>query len=113
MTVRNPYDIIGNKTGKWNKYKDSLQKPITTNAISYVREYSEKNMKLLKLIDPKDIFVSRHEEMVADPRLQLTKLCEFAQVPTSPDYLDNCASCVHKEPRKRQSEFDWTPKQKQ
>ncbi len=113
LTVRNPYDMIGNKTGKWNKYKDSLQKPITTKAISYVEELSEKSIKILKQIDPQDIFISRHEEMVADPRLQLTKICEFAQVSASPDYLDSCASCVHKEPRKRQSEFDWTSEQRE
>ena len=51
--------------------------------------------------------------MVADPKLQLTKLCEFVQVPVSPDYLDSCASCVHEKPNRRRFEFEWTPKQKQ
>ena len=113
LMVRNPYDMIGTKTRKLNKNKDCTQKLITTKAISFIKELSEQNMKFLKLIDPTDIFVSKHEEMVADPRLQLTKICEFIQMPVSPDYLDSCASCVYKEPRKRRSEFDWTPKQKQ
>ena len=113
LMVRNPYDMVGNKTDKLNKNKDSSQKLIAPDAISYVEELSEQNMRLLKLIDPQDIFVSRHEEMVADPRLQLTKLCEFVQVPVSPDYLDSCASCVHEKPNRRRFEFEWTPKQKQ
>ena len=113
LTVRNPYDMVGNKTGKLSKNKDSNQKPITTRAISFIKEFSEENMKLLKLIDPQDVFVSRHEEMVADPRLQLTKLCEFVQVPVSTDYLDSCASCVDEKPRRRRFEFEWTPKQQQ
>ena len=113
LTVRNPYDMIGNKTGKWNKYEDSLQKPITKDAISYVEERSKESIKLLKQVDPQDIFVSRHEKMVADPRLQLTKICEFAQLSVSPDYLDSCASCVHEKPHRRRFKFEWAPKQKQ
>ncbi len=113
LTVRNPYDMVGSRASKLDKIKDSPQKPITTDAISFVEKWSEENMKLLKLIDPQDIFVSRHEEMVADPGLQLTKLCEFVQVSASPDYLDSCASCVHEKPNRRRFEFEWIPKQKQ
>ena len=113
LTVRNPYDMVGSRASKLDKIKDSPQKPITTDAISFVEKWSEENMKFLKLIDPQDIFVSRHEEMVVDPRLQLTKLCEFVQVSASPDYLDSCASCVHEKPNRRRFEFEWIPKQKQ
>ncbi len=113
LTVRNPYDVISNIASRLNKIEDCTQKSITTDAISRVEGLSKKNMKLLKLIDPQDIFVSRHEEMVADPKLQLTKLCEFVQVPVSPDYLDSCAFCVHKKPSRRRFEFEWTSKQKQ
>ncbi len=113
FTVRNPYDMVGSRASKLDKNKDAPQKPITTDAISFVEKWSEENMKLFKLIDPKDIFISRHEEMVADPRLQLTKLCEFVQVPVSPDYLDNCASCVHEKPNRRRFEFEWTSEQRE
>ena len=113
LTVRNPYDVIGTRARKLNKNKDCAQKLITTDAISFAEKWSKENRKLLKRIDSQDIFVSKHEEMVADPRLQLTKLCEFVQVPVSPDYLDSCASCVHEKPHRRRFEFEWTPKQKQ
>ena len=114
LTVRNPYDMLSNKAGKTlNQNKDCTQKPITTKVMSFIKELSEANMKLLGLIDPQDVFVSRHEEMVADPRLQLTKLCEFVQVSASPDYLDSCSSCVDEEPHTRRFEFDWTPKQRE
>ena len=113
FTVRNPYDMVGSRASRLDEIKDHTQKPIKKNAISFVEKWSEENMKLLKLIDPQDVFVSRHEEMVADPRLQLTKICEFAQVSVFPTYLDSCASCVHEKPRRRRFEFQWTPKQQQ
>ena len=113
LTVRNPYDMIANRTGRWDKYKDNPQKPIKAGVISSIEALSKESMKLLQLIDPQDIFVSKHEEMVADPRLQLTKLCEFAQLSVSPDYLDSCASYVHEKPHRRRFEFEWAPKQKQ
>ena len=71
------------------------------------------NIKILKQVNPQDIFVSKHEKMVADPGLQLTKLCEFVQVPVSPDYLDSCASCVHEKPNRRRFEFEWTSEQRE
>ena len=51
--------------------------------------------------------------MVANPTLQLTKICEFVQVPISPNYLIATTSCVVREPHRRRLEFDWTLKQKQ
>ena len=113
LTVRNPYDVIANKTGRTTQYKNSPQKPITTKAISFVEKLSEENIKLAEQVAPQDIFVSKHEEMVADPSLQLTKLCQFAQVSASPDYLNDCTSCVDEKPNRRRLEFDWTSEQKQ
>ncbi len=113
LTVRNPYDIIANKTGRTTQYKAAPQKPITTKAISFVEKLSEENIKLVEQVPSQDVFVSKHEEMVADPSLQLTKLCQFVQVPASPDYLDDCASCVDEKPNRRRLEFDWTSEQKQ
>ena len=113
FTVRNPYDMVGSRARKLNKNKDCNQKLIKTDAISFAEKWSEENMKILKQLDPRDVFVSKHEEMVADPRLQLTKICEFVRVPVSPDYLDNCASCVDEKPSRGRFKFEWTSKQKQ
>ncbi len=113
LAVRNPYDMIANKTNKTIQYKDSRQKPITTNAISFYEKLSEENIKLVEQVASQDIFVSKHEEMVADPSLQLTKLCQFAQVSASSDYLDSCTSWVVREPNRRRLEFDWTSEQKE
>ena len=113
LTVRNPYDMIGRKTNKKTIYKNPPQKPITTNAISFVEALSKNNMKILKRVDSSDVFVSKHEEMVADPSLQLTKLCKFAQVSAPPDYLGSCTSYVVREPNRRRFEYHWTSEQKQ
>ena len=117
LTVRNPYDMVSLKAKKnmfydKRKKKDTYEKNILKQGISYIAKLSIHNMKILKQLDPQDVFISRHEEMVADPRLQLTKLCQFLQVPTSLDYLDSCASCVDEEPSRRRFEFEWTSGQK-
>ncbi len=118
LTVRNPYDMASLRASKNVFYteckeEDISEKNILKQSISYIAKLSMDNMKILKQIDPRDIFVSKHEEMVADPRLQLTKLCEFVQVSVSPDYLDSCGSYVHEKPHRRRFEFDWTSEQKQ
>ena len=113
LTVRNPYDMISVRLRKTISYQDFLQKKIKTNPISFIERLSKNNMKILKQVDSKDVFVSKHEEMVADPSLQLTKLCEFLQVPAFPDYLNSCASYVDEKPHRRRFQFDWTSEQKE
>ena len=108
LTVRNPYDMISLRVRKTVSCQKYLRKEITKKAISFIEELSKNNMEILKQTDPKDIFISRHEEMIAHPSLQLAKMCEFVQVSVSPDYLDSCTSCVQTEPHRRRFVFDWT-----
>ena len=117
LMVRNPYDMISLRATKKiyfrRKKKDLSEKNMLKQSISYIAKLSTDNIKILKQIDPQNILVSKHEEMVADPNSQLTKICEFAQVSVSLDYLDSCASCVDEKPNRRRFEFEWTTEQKQ
>ncbi len=118
LTIRNPYDMISLRAKKTMFYKkrekkDFHSEKLLNMSISYIAQLSENNIKILTQVDSQDVFVSKHEAMVEDPKLQLTKICEIAQVPASPDYLDSCASCVDEKPNKRRFEFDWTSEQKE
>ena len=100
FTVRNPYDIHSTEL----EYGQPINKLIETCML---------NKELLKQIDSQDVFYARHEDMVANPRSQLAKICDFLQVSAPPDYLDDCASVVDKKPHKSRLRHDWTKDEKQ
>ena len=108
VMVRNPYDMISLRARKLRSDKQTVK-----NGMRFIKNLSMKNMEIREQIDPQDVFISRHEDMLENPNRHLAKLCDFLQVPVSPDYLDSCASCVVRAPHKRRLEFDWTPEQKQ
>ena len=76
-------------------------------------EICGQNKGLLEQIDSQDIFYARHEDMLANPRSQLAKICDFLQVSASPDYLDDCTFVVDKELHKSRLKHDWTKDEKQ
>ena len=96
FTVRNPYDIVS------RKWYTAIER------ISAISILCEDNAKIIEQIPPKDIFISKHEDMVNDPRSQLTKLCSFIKAPIPPGYLDDCSSQVVRELHKSRVERDWT-----
>ena len=103
FTVRNPYDIVAT-IKRINSHRDGC---------SIVENLCEFNMRILKQIDTGDVFISRHEDMVKDPGLQLTKLGAFLQVPISTGYLEDCASQVAGEYYRSRFEYDWSKDEKQ
>ena len=117
FTVRNPYDTITLKTIKLcggKKRSAGFLKTKMNRAVLIHEMQAVKNTRLLNQIDPKDVFIYKSEDMITDPSSQLTRLCNFLQVPVSSDYLDSCASCVFKEPNRRRFEFNnWTAERKQ
>ena len=103
FTVRNPYDIVATiKRIRPNK-----------NGYSIVMNACERNMRVLKQIDTREIFISRHEDMVKDPSEQLTKLCDFLRVPIPTGYLEDCASQIAEECYRSRFEYDWPKDEKQ
>ena len=123
FTVRNPYDIFASGA---NARRGKMQQHFT--------KMCEDNVRILKQVHTRDVFISRHEDMVKDPSSQLTKLCDFLQVPISQGYLEACAlwfskkmgikvpisqgyleACsrlVAKELHRSRYKHDWTKKEK-
>ncbi len=120
FTVRNPYDMISTRVVYWANNKRI--RTVTQNDIKMALDYRVKihfpklckDMKnLFTSIRAEDIFINRHEDMVASPVDQLAKLCDFLRVPAFPDYLNDCASVVHKKANKSRHELDWSEQQKE
>ncbi len=120
FTVRNPYDMIStdivHRAGnpKMASFTEEQKHSLITKKVKnqFVKR-CEIAKKIFKLTRDKDIFINRHEDMVASPIDQLSKLCDFLKVPAFPDYLNDCASVVHKKSNKSRHELDWSGQQKE
>jgi hypothetical protein len=58
---------------------------------------------------PGEILDVRHEDVVADPRGALARLCAFVGVEPDDAYLEACASVVFPSPRRSRHDGPWTP----
>ena len=120
FTVRNFYDMIATSLAYWGNNKRI--RTVTQKDIGMMLDRKVKigfpklceNIKnLFTSIRAEDIFTNKHEDIMASPGNQLSKLCDFLRVPAFPDYLNDCASVVHEKPNKSRYELDWSEQQKE
>ncbi len=57
----------------------------------------------------KDLLHLRHEDLVADPQQELSRLCDLFDLEPYPDYLEACASIVLDSPRRTSRGVEWPP----
>jgi hypothetical protein len=58
---------------------------------------------------PPDRFHRLHlEDVVADARTELARLCRFLALPAEPGYLDACAAIIFESPRRTRDQAPWT-----
>ena len=120
FTVRNPYDMIATDVVYWanNKRLRTVTEGDINKMLDYKVRVSFPDMcaaaaELFELMKPQTIFLNKHEDLVADPSEQLSKLCEFLNVSAMPDYLRDCASVIRKKPNKSRHELEWSEEQKE
>ena len=127
FTVRNPYDMIATDVVYWagNKRIRTVTQDDTSKMLDYkvkvsFPEMCEAGMRLFKLMQPTDIsnpatdiLINKHEELVASPSEQLTKLCKFLKASCPLDYLKDCASVVRSKINKSRYELNWSDEQKE
>lgn len=100
--VRNPYDNIATR----DRRKATLDLP---RAADLHFGLARAVARLKERIDPASILDLRHDDLVADPREALTRLCTFLDLPAPDAYLDACAAVVHPTPRRSRDEAAWPP----
>jgi hypothetical protein len=98
--VRNPYDNIATIARRYRR-------PLTWAAARYLPTVPGNVNLLRQHIDREEQIESHHEDLVADPRHELTRLLTFLGLEPAPDYLDACCAIVHTEPRRSRFEVDW------
>jgi len=96
---RNPYDNITTISRK--HFNNNLKK-----SIYFYFSLCKTNEDLKNQI--KNIIDIRHESFINDPKNCLKKICEFLELDTPTDYLDDCSSIVFGNPRKRRFDIHWS-----
>jgi hypothetical protein len=99
--VRNPYDniaTIARGTG-W---------PLSASVDRYASLCSTVR-NVLDRCDPAEVITVHHENLVECPREQLGRVCKYLGLSLAPDYLDDCASVVFPNARRRRDDAGWTP----
>ena len=82
-------------------------------SIKDIAELCENNQKILEQIDSSDVFICKNEDLIANPKLQITKLCDFLKVSASADYINACASRVINKPTNSRFKIDWSDQHKE
>ena len=127
FTVRNPYDMIATDVVYWAGNR--RLRVVTQGDVNKMLDYKIKisfpimckqGKELFELMQPTNmlskstnILINRHEDLVASPVKQLTKLCKFLKVPYPRDYLEDCASVIRKKTNKSRYELHWSDEQKE
>jgi hypothetical protein len=99
--VRNPYDNISTLA---SRSSITLEEAADT----YFRLAAD-NMTVGSVARDGELHRVRFEQLVADPRGELNRLCAFLDVDAPVEYIDACASIVFDSPRRTRTSAPWTP----
>ncbi|MBC6414268.1 MAG: hypothetical protein GDA45_05235 [Chromatiales bacterium] len=105
FNIRNLYDIFATYSQMFSDNKDF--------SVKALEKVCENNQKILEQIDSNDVFICKNEDLIANPKLQITRLCNFLNVPASVDYINACASRVIDKPTNSRLKIDWSDQHKQ
>jgi hypothetical protein len=101
QVVRNPYDNIATMFSRGHA-------PIEHQLELYFELSATVDRLVARL--PDDAFIRVYlEDVIADGRGELSRLCDFFAVPATDDYLSACAGIVFANPRRTRDDAPWTP----
>jgi hypothetical protein len=101
QVIRNPYDNISTKAIR-------EKKPLN-NAIQTYFSNCQDLVKIYSFLDPNDLLVIRHEDLIKDPEAFLYKLSGFLGFEPFPDYIRDCAGIIYRSPAKSRYKIEWPP----
>jgi hypothetical protein len=99
--VRNPFDNISTMSGRSGR--------TLPEAVDFYFSLVDDVVAASARTRDGEIHRVRHEDLVADTRGELTRLCTFLEVDAPADYLEACASIVFASPRRTRDSAPWTP----
>ncbi len=98
--VRNPFDIIARMQER--EVRGGLEA-----AGKVFFNLCKTNQTIGERLGPGNVHPLRHEDLLADPRAELGRLCRFLGVEAGDTYLDACASILYDAPKKSRRAADW------
>ena len=101
QVIRNPYDNISTKAIR-------ERKPLS-NAIQTYFSNCQDLVKFYAYLDPNDLLVIRHEDLIKDAEAFLCKLSHFLGFEPFPDYIRDCAGVIYQSPAKSRNTIEWPP----
>jgi hypothetical protein len=102
--TRNPYDTIARRS---LVAKDGVPKRTLAEAIADFAAMTDVNERLLQE-GKYAVATIRHEDLIADPRGQLARLCDYIGVDPEPGYLEACAGIVYESPHRTRDRVEWS-----
>jgi hypothetical protein len=105
---RNPFDTIATAA---RAAVSGEEPPKLSPAIRWYESWSDNLALVRPQLRPGELFDSRHERLVADPRQTLAEICGFLGVEAEPTFLEQCAATVWPSPRLSRQSVSWTDEQ--
>ena len=104
-TIRNPYDNVC----AWLDSPKYIRQWGTGDYMyrMAVRQYVRFYDHAFKLLNRYDHFDLYNDEIIAQPRETITKLCEYLELPIVEPWLTNAASSLYKKPNVRSANREW------
>jgi hypothetical protein len=102
--VRNPFDTITYFYQQWGNRQGYTLEQTAKAYFGMARA----NAMIRKHVGSERAIDIWHEDLIANPRKDLTRICEFLDVDVEDSYLTACASIVWENPRRSRDAVEWT-----
>jgi hypothetical protein len=109
--VRNPFDTI---TTTYRKTSPLHGESVDAHLNREVRNYFARCAAVARIevmFGTGSIHFLYHERLTSDPHGELQRTCEFLEVESFPDYLNDCASIIRATPHESRKTLIWTERQ--
>ncbi len=106
--VRNPFDTISTTFKKTHRKPDENSESHLKRAIGYYFDRCNTVQTVKKEFADSDLMLVFHEDLIAEPKINVKKLCDFLGVESTQGYLDDCAKIVMTRPHKARRTIEWT-----
>ena len=100
--IRNPFDQMASA---FHRLPDVTLEELARRNFLWVEMLKE----LRERLSPDELLDVYHEDVIADPRRELTRLCRFLDLEASDSYLDACAAVVSPAPHRQRESVEWPP----
>lgn len=97
--LRNPFDNISTMMLRGGRSVDNATARYFANC-DIIRD-------LRARVDETELLVVRHEALIGQPQVCVTKMCQFLGLEVIPDYVDACAGIIYDSPSKSRSKVEW------